>query len=272
MVAALKANGLWDNTILVFVSDNGGPLDHSVNAPLRGGKHTFWEGGVRVEAFVAGGALPAARRGLMWDGIAHVSDWYRTLVEGVAGVPIAANSTGGPRPLDSLNLWPSLLSGAPSPRHEVVVQVESPYFSENASVIRIDDMKLIRGVVGDNRTVALPELSPTPVPIGLSGAVVEPGTDHVRSTDLSGGVVGARCHPYCPFNLTADLNESRDLATDPAYSAIAATLVARLDAEGATGPPNVWRFNKTHFARVVAPAMCATQIARGNCQPYDFVD
>ena len=272
VVAALKSKGMWDNTVLVFVSDNGGPLDHSVNAPLRGGKHTFWEGGVRVEAFVAGGGLPAARRGTTWDGMAHVSDWYRTLVEGAAGLPIAANATGGPRPLDSLNLWPSLLSGAPSPRREVVLQVVSPYFSENASAIRVDDMKLIVGVVGDNRTVALPVLSPTDVPLGRTGAVVEPGTDHVRSPDISGGVVPARCHPFCLFNLTADLNEGSDLAGDPAYAAVAKALLARLDAEGAAGPPNAWRFEPTHFTRVIGPAMCSAQIARGNVQPFDFVD
>ena len=37
---ALKAAGMWQNTVLLFVSDNGGPLDHSTNFPLRGGKGT----------------------------------------------------------------------------------------------------------------------------------------------------------------------------------------------------------------------------------------
>ena len=42
---ALRASGQWENTVLIFVSDNGGPLDHSANAPLRGGKGSEWEGG-----------------------------------------------------------------------------------------------------------------------------------------------------------------------------------------------------------------------------------
>ena len=45
---ALKESGLWPTTVLVLVSDNGGPLDHSTNWPLRGGKASNWEGGVRA--------------------------------------------------------------------------------------------------------------------------------------------------------------------------------------------------------------------------------
>ena len=78
VVKALKDRGMWNNTIVVFVSDNGGPLDHTTNFPLRGGKHTFFEGGVRVTAFVSGpGAhIPVDRRGSSWDGIAASADWF----------------------------------------------------------------------------------------------------------------------------------------------------------------------------------------------------
>ena len=50
-VNALKSRGMWDNTLLVFVSDNGGPTYMSggaSNAPLRGGKLSDWEGGKGV--------------------------------------------------------------------------------------------------------------------------------------------------------------------------------------------------------------------------------
>ena len=36
---------------------------------------TFWEGGVNVACFLSGPALPQARRGTVWPGLAHVSDW-----------------------------------------------------------------------------------------------------------------------------------------------------------------------------------------------------
>ena len=49
VIAALKANGQWDNTIVVFTSDNGGQLDVGANnGPLRDGKQSVYEGGLRV--------------------------------------------------------------------------------------------------------------------------------------------------------------------------------------------------------------------------------
>jgi arylsulfatase B/arylsulfatase I/J len=35
ITAALKAAALWDNTVVIFTSDNGGPLDHTTNYPLK---------------------------------------------------------------------------------------------------------------------------------------------------------------------------------------------------------------------------------------------
>eukprot|EP01047_Picozoa_sp_COSAG01_P002308 COSAG01_NODE_60_length_29981_cov_23.262533_33_plen_404_part_00 len=73
VVIALKQHSMWSHTLFVMVSDNGGPLDHATNAPLRGGKHTFWEGGVRVAAMISGPALltagfPKHRLGSNWGG------------------------------------------------------------------------------------------------------------------------------------------------------------------------------------------------------------
>ncbi|QCX39356.1 hypothetical protein FF125_13240 [Aureibaculum algae] len=45
----LKSENLDDNTIIVYVSDNGGtPLNGANNAPLTAGKYSIWEGGIRV--------------------------------------------------------------------------------------------------------------------------------------------------------------------------------------------------------------------------------
>ena len=123
VTAAYKAAGLWDNTVLILVSDNGGPLDHTTNAPLRGGKHTFWEGGVRVVAFVSGPLIPVARRGTEYLGMLHSSDWYPTVVEGIAGGKVPAYS--GPTPVDGFDVWAAILGNATSPRTEVIHQVKS---------------------------------------------------------------------------------------------------------------------------------------------------
>ena len=121
VVDALKEKEMFD--LLIFVSDNGGPLDHTTNSPLRGGKHTFYEGGVRVMSFISGPAVPPARRGTRWTGMAHSSDWYVTITEGIAGGKVPANT--GPRAPDGFNLWPAILADSPGPRTEVVHQVEN---------------------------------------------------------------------------------------------------------------------------------------------------
>ncbi|MDA1231603.1 MAG: sulfatase-like hydrolase/transferase, partial [Planctomycetota bacterium] len=49
VVSALKRNGQWENTIVVFTSDNGGQLDAGANnGPLRDGKQSVYEGGLKV--------------------------------------------------------------------------------------------------------------------------------------------------------------------------------------------------------------------------------
>lgn len=51
--SALKDSGQWDNTIIVFASDNGSPEKHGKsNAPFSGGKAEYEEGGIRTPLLV----------------------------------------------------------------------------------------------------------------------------------------------------------------------------------------------------------------------------
>jgi len=93
IVDALKEKGMWDNTLMVVSSDNGGPVSYNDkfgggganNLPLRGGKFSDWEGGVRVNAFVTGGAVPKSKRGTVLNDFIHLCDWYATFAS-IAGV------------------------------------------------------------------------------------------------------------------------------------------------------------------------------------------
>ena len=124
LVKALKAKGLWDNLLFIASSDNGGPVNAGKaanNYPLKGGKHTNWQGGVRVNAFASGGFLPQTMRGQKTEGYIHIADWYATLcaLAGVDPTDKQAEKANLP-PIDSLNIWP-LISGenSTSPRVDI---------------------------------------------------------------------------------------------------------------------------------------------------------
>jgi arylsulfatase I/J len=67
---ALLRTGMWDNTLLIWTTDNGSPIFvGGSNHPLKGGKGTNWEGGTRVPTFVTGGMLPASQHGAVIGGV-----------------------------------------------------------------------------------------------------------------------------------------------------------------------------------------------------------
>ena len=123
---ALKKKGMWDNLLFVTSSDNGGPVHQGTGAnnyPLKGGKVTDWQGGVRVNAFVSGGYLPEKMRGQKTDGYIHLADWYGTFCA-IAGVDPTDEKAAKAKlpPVDSYNMWP-LISGETdtSPRTDVPI-------------------------------------------------------------------------------------------------------------------------------------------------------
>ena len=121
LTAALKEHGLWDNLLFVTSSDNGGPIGSANNYPMKGGKFSDWQGGIRVNAFVSGGYLPVKMRGQKTDGYIHLTDWYATFCS-LAGVDPTDKEAAKAKlpPIDSMNMWP-LISGqnSTSPRTDI---------------------------------------------------------------------------------------------------------------------------------------------------------
>jgi arylsulfatase I/J len=142
---ALKSKGMWDNTLLVVSSDNGGPAfsdqGSASNYPMRGGKYTLFEGGIRVNAFVTGGLLPAAMRGKSTSAAMHIADWYTTF-SGLAGVDFADDHDDVPS-VDGVDQWPVISGQTTAPQRTEI-------FVAKHTLIQ-DKWKLIATNAGDSR-------------------------------------------------------------------------------------------------------------------------
>jgi arylsulfatase len=105
VLESLKANGLDENTLVLFTSDNGPWLSYGNHAgsalPLREGKGTTWDGGVRVP-FLAKwpGVIPAGR---VADTPAMTIDIFPTIAE-LIDAPLPGH------PIDGQSMW-SMLTG-----------------------------------------------------------------------------------------------------------------------------------------------------------------
>ena len=131
----LRETGMWNDSLVIFQADNGGWIQNNFggnNFPLRGGKVSDFEGGVRNIAVLNGGWLDDNLRGTVNTGLAHICDWYATF-EGIATRSIGAltaestdgrnndgaidyahhllggESTGDVPPSDSIDLWSTLI-------------------------------------------------------------------------------------------------------------------------------------------------------------------
>jgi len=110
ILAKLKKRKLAERTLVIFASDNGGTIiQHwgrpvTDNSPLRSGKGSLYEGGIRVPLLVR---LPGVTpRGRICDEPVTCTDFFPTILE-VCGVT-ASGKTAPTGPLDGLNLIPLL--------------------------------------------------------------------------------------------------------------------------------------------------------------------
>lgn len=130
LFAEIEKLGLLDNTIFVFTSDNGA-MEAGSSLPLRGHKHTIYEGGVRLPTVFhwPNGGLVGGKK---WDGLCGALDMFPTLMA------MTGSEMPETRPLDGKNIWPALRDNQASP-------VESYYWVwRDEDAIRTDMWKLHR--------------------------------------------------------------------------------------------------------------------------------
>lgn len=110
LINKLKAAGEYENTIIIYQSDNG-PTGAGRNWPLRGMKGAYNEGGQRVPSFIMG---PNIKPGVLnRSSFMHISDWTPTLLD-FAGVDPNVNAN-----FDGMSFKDTFVNGGDSPRSEM---------------------------------------------------------------------------------------------------------------------------------------------------------
>jgi len=95
----LETDGLMDNTIVVFLTDNGSSFGrHYYNAGMKGGKQELFEGGHRVPLFIKGPESIVGKPSVI-DELCHVQDLLPTLASAVGVKKL-------PHPMDGVDLLP----------------------------------------------------------------------------------------------------------------------------------------------------------------------
>ncbi|MET0543688.1 MAG: arylsulfatase [Variovorax sp.] len=140
ILGKLDAEGIADNTIVMFTSDNGAEIfswPDGGNHPFRGEKGTVFEGGFRVPMLAKWPGV--IEPGTIVNDIMAAEDWLPTLVA-AAGEPkvkekLLAGYKAGEKTfkshLDGYNFMPYFKGEIPAPRHEFF------YFSDNADLMAV---------------------------------------------------------------------------------------------------------------------------------------
>jgi arylsulfatase A len=181
VLKALKRNGLDENTLVIFTSDNGPWLlygDHAGNAgPLREGKATSWDGGVREPTLMRWpGKIPA---GATCSELATTMDMLPTIAK------LAGTSAPTDRVIDGRDISPLMFgeARAKSPHEAFFI-----YWGQELQAVRSGKWKL-----------HLPHNYSKPTPPGSGG---KPGKYSTPRIELA------------LFDLSSDIGETKDVAAE----------------------------------------------------------
>lgn len=239
---ALHQRGLLNNSIIVFLSDNGAPTNtaqytnYGSNWPLRGEKGSLHDGGVRTVAAIWSPLIEKKSR--VSNQYFHISDWLPTLYAAAGGQPEDLENQ------DGIDQWTSLLSSTPGERDTILVNINDlhkteaviknkwklvksnskqmrinvdAFYGENGRWMRYDAKKL-------NTSIVAQILGPVPknyLELRRSASVDEGCTDKAAA-------IAEDCRTgYCLFDILNDPTECYNLASN--NSRIVANLKAIID-------------------------------------------
>lgn len=182
---AISTNGLDDNTLVIFTSDNGPWLSYGTHAgssgPLREGKGTAWEGGFREPCL------------MRWPGRIPAGTVCDTPAMNIDLLPTMAHLIGAELPereIDGMDIWPIIAGedGAENPHEAYWV-----YYKQNE----------LQAIISGEWKLVLPHTYRT-----LSGRDGGSGGLPVKYDNLKSGTE--------LYNLSNDIGETKDLAaTNP---------------------------------------------------------
>ena len=197
ILGAVDRIGATNDTLVWFFSDNGGP-GMGDNTPLRAGKGTVYEGGIRVAAALRWpGEIDTG--GLIAQPLAYIDVWP-TLAR-LAGL----EPGGGPgKPLDGVDVWDAIQGAEPVPARPLFSYFER-YQGESLAVVEYP-WKLVRNgppILGANPDDAPPAGMRAPKMQELQIELFRLDRDPGEKTDLSAD------HPDRVKAMLAKLKEFR---------------------------------------------------------------
>lgn len=243
LTAKLQSKGMWNDTLLVFMSDNGGPVYEpgaANNHPHRGGKYSDFDGGVRTNAFMSGGHVPSVRRGTEFEGVVSIADWYSTFC-GLAGIDPTDHAAAAANPwleqhnlptlpqIDSVDQWPAIMAD---------VNARNASFALSADSVFRWPFKLVTGeqAYGSLYTGPLFPNCSTVAGIVADGPVFvdlkvfdKPVLYSTNTSEQAHATYTHDCGKSgCLFNVRDDPTEHNDLASDTAHADVLKELQADL--------------------------------------------
>ena len=151
VLQTLEDEGIADNTIVLFFSDNGGAAysyGGANNAPLRGGKGETFEGGIRVVSLLRWPAMLGS--GQQFDQIMSVMDVFPTLAA-AAGI-----EAGNTFELDGRNMWPAIAQGEAVPLEKpLMFASEIPIYGSFKFTAFDESWKLVQEVEQEQLSVTV---------------------------------------------------------------------------------------------------------------------